>query len=178
MDDYSSDKADDWRLNHRFLFRHLRRGRAGDELLLARREALAGLDVFLHRRQSVSNRPAADLYEAGSGAVHPGLGQPGQGHAKELGDLHWVQQGIDFVGLRGGTHGLLPFLGYSLSNWWRNRAARMDISMTTRPCRGSTFGNQCEGLPLRINPGISEKFVLDECAAWAIPFALAAHTDI
>ena len=74
------------------------------DLLLARRQALSALDVLVERGRGVPDRPS-NLYEAGSGAVHPGLRQPRQRNTEELGGLPWMQQGIKFVGLCKGTHG-------------------------------------------------------------------------
>src|SRR5215470_2102580 len=77
------------------------------DLSLRRRGPLPAENELAHRRLGVADG-AADLDEAGPGAVEPGLGQPGRRDAEQLGDLHWVQQGIDFVGLSGAAHGPPP----------------------------------------------------------------------
>src|SRR5262249_33465438 len=81
---------------------------------LAGRIPLARLDVLAHRGQGISHR-SSKFHKAGSGTVHAGLGQPGQRHAEQLGDLRWVQQGIDFVRLCGGAHGPTSFRAWEVS---------------------------------------------------------------
>lgn len=75
---------------------------------LAGRVPLSRPDELLNCGKRISHRPA-DFQETRSRTGHAGLGQPRQRHAKELGDLRRMQQGVEFVGLRRGTHGPLSF---------------------------------------------------------------------